>query len=145
MLAHDQLQRDACGDCLAASIESILELPLGTLPRPADGELDSEDRWIGYRERLRNALAPLNAWLIEISGRDEVGAPIRPPGWTIGCFAKPAVLLDGRLHALVCRDGEPVHDPHPALRRLVGLGEWGRAQAWNLLTPIDPRRPVGRA
>ena len=144
MIGYTQLQTDDCGDCLASSIECILELPLGTLPRPVDGELDTEDRWLGYRERLRAALRPLNAWLVEISGRDEVGAPLTPPGWAVGGFAKPAVLPDGRLHALVCKDGDPVHDTHPGLRRLVGLHEWGRAQCWDLLTPIDPQRPVGR-
>jgi hypothetical protein len=143
LLLHDQLQQDACGDCLASSVECLLSLPAGTLPRPVDGELDDQARWIGYMERLRSSVQRFNAWLVEITGRDEDGAPITPPGWSIGSFAKPSVLVDGRLHAIVCRNGEPYHDPHPALRRMVKAEEWGRPQYWSLLVPLDPRRPVG--
>jgi len=145
LVAYNQLQTDDCGDCLSSCIESILHLPLGTLPRPVDGDLDTEDGWFGYRERLRRALQPLNAWLVEIPSRDDDGASIYPPGWTIGGFAKPAYLPTNRLHALVCRDGVPVHDPHPGFRRLVGLEEWGRPLCYDIVCPIDPRRPVGHS
>ena len=98
------------GNCWAACIASIAELPLESFPRPRTMEWD--DYWNDVTGFLRSVgygivrfQAKANPWLKEW------------PGHIIACGKSPNGDWD---HCVVFRAGELVHDPHPAKRGLVG-------------------------
>lgn len=129
--AHD-------GNCHAACIASILEVPLDAVPQPTVAELADFEGWEGYLVRLRrDLLHPRNLHDIVIGVRDGLGNMVRPPGYSILCAVSPRT---GGFHAVVALNGEIVFDPHP--QREMGVGEWSD---WTIFTVLDPSRPIGEA
>lgn len=115
------------GDCFAACVASVLEVSVADVPN------FHADDWLA---RWNDWLAPLNVELVMTTCVD--GAP-HP------CLTRGYALLGARSprgdwnHAVVCRDGAIVWDPHP--KRDMGVGEW---IDWTVFRVIDPARPVGR-
>lgn len=93
------------GNCFAACVASVLEVPLADVPNFCEG--DTTD-WF---EKLRDWLRPRGfyAFGMKLSGR-----PGEPEGW----YPEGLHIAGGRsprhdcLHAVVAR-GSEVHDPHP--------------------------------
>lgn len=127
--AHD-------GNCHAACIASILEVPLEAVPQPTVMEMADFEGWACYLERVRREfLHPRNLHDMTFGVRDGLGQLVRPLGYSILCAASPRT---GGAHAVVALDGAIVFDPHP--RREMGLGEW---HDWTIFTVLDPTKPVG--
>ena len=82
------------GNCFAASVASILELPLAEVPHTF-GVNDQFLRWLAARGL---AATIVNA------------AHHVPRGYSIA--AGPSLRFAGRLHACVAFNGNVVHDPH---------------------------------
>jgi hypothetical protein len=108
------------GNCVAACIASILELPIDRMPNFHGG---------GWYHAWADWLAPANLTLTELS--IEHGAP---RGFSILAADSPRNPV---LHAVVVSGRDVVWDPHP--RRDMGIGE-GRMR-W-LVHALDPRLPV---
>jgi len=111
------------GDCLAACIASILELPLADVPN-----LGCSTEWW---QDTRDWLKPRNLdWLNWEHGP---GAVV-PRGYSILGADSPRGPW---LHAVVCFDGAIVWDPSPD--REQGVGTW---RDWTVFVVLDPARPV---
>jgi len=113
------------GDCEAAALASILELPLATVPCFA--HLDDE-KWVEQRGQW---LRQLGFWGLELSPPFEYregGSWLRNLGYHLMCGVSPR----GHEHCCVGFAGEIVHDPHPDGG---GLTEVGRVV---ILIPLDP-------
>jgi len=99
----------AGGNCLAACLASILELPLDEVDTPA--LFDKATMWQAImRITLPRGLRPFS---YHVGGGDSPA--IAPPGFHIACSAS---------HATVALDGKIVHDPHPRRLGLDGITEW---------------------
>ena len=111
------------GNCYAACVASILELPLDATPDLDDW---SDDNWYGwllwYRSR---GLYPLHV----------VGPPTDFPGYSIGTVGSPT--WEGYKHAVVCYQGEPVFDPLWSPK--CSLDSY-RVEQYEILVPFDPSR-----
>lgn len=121
------------GNCFPACLASILERPLETIP-----EFKGEEWQARYADWLRE----LGLSLITIrlpDGIENSNAEARRyylPGYCILAVQSPR--LDGHLHAVVARDGEIVHDPHPM--REMGVGKWMEADILTVLDPLSINR-----
>ena len=106
------------GNCLQASLASVLEVSLDEVP-----DLAERDDWYGM----------LNKWLRETYGVEVVCIPVG--GWT-----PPGFHLTGgdggrgMEHVVVGKDGEMIHNPYP---RAGGLSE--EKQHW-LFVVVNPAR-----
>ncbi len=117
------------GNCFAACLASILELPLDEVP------LFKMEQWqLAYNEWLRpSGLAIISVPLPEgIQSQPAEILRYFMPGYTILAAQSPRFDC---LHAVVCWNGEIVHDPHP--QRHMGVGEWKEV---DLLVAIDAGR-----
>jgi hypothetical protein len=88
------------GNCMAASVASVLELPLVTVPDLAHVQ------WLP----VLAAFAEAHELCLRVSA-----AP--PPGYSIACGDGPR----GFQHAVVAKDGRIVHDPHYERAGLVNV------------------------
>lgn len=109
------------GNCWAACIASILELPLEAVDWSADmtadeieppGTDDVSTEWIERRERK---LAALGYWMSMFSRTPEMVFPREAHYLALGNLA------NGVGHVCVHRDGQLVHDPHPGVGDLVTI------------------------
>lgn len=116
------------GDCFSACIASILEIPLEDVPNPK-----GEDWVHRFNEWLRDyGLAIVTMGLPE--GAKDMPLDMRRyflPGYCILAVKSPR---GDWTHAVVCLDGEIVHDPHP--QRDMGVGDWVEVDH---LIPLDPK------
>jgi hypothetical protein len=114
------------GDCFAACMASILELPLDGMPN-----FKGSDWFYKWQEWLK----PMNLTLLMINYNQEGQAPY---GYSILGAQSPRGDF---LHAVVCFDGEIVHDPHP--QREQGVGE---RVDWTVFLVRDPSvvRAIGQ-
>lgn len=110
MIPVEQVRQD---DCFSACVASILELPLEEVAYFPTQDLEV-DAW-------------MTAWVLWLDerGYDLYGGIVhpfwkRPEGYWILSAESPR--LDGKNHAVVCKDGEIVWDPHP--ERDMGVGKW---------------------
>lgn len=114
------------GDCFAACLASILELPLGDVPN------FKGDYW---RVEFNEWLLPrgLAIYTVNLPEGVEIAAPNAKryfmPGYTVLAAQSPRFDC---LHAVVCFNGEIVHDPHPM--REQGVGAWEEV---DLLVTLD--------
>lgn len=89
------------GNCLAACLASIFELPIEAIP-----DFGEDALWF----------ARFEAWMVENFGLQPVDLAIsplsdwRPKGYHLICGKSPRGDFE---HAIVGRNGEAVHDPHP--------------------------------
>lgn len=111
-------------NCLMASIASILEIPIDSLP----DIYEHEQRNMHWYTVLRDALLPHR--LVPVIYDQNVPAfpAIAPAGYHIACGKSPRSEHD---HAVVACDGLVVHDPHPSRS---GLRD-GAINWWILLLP----------
>jgi hypothetical protein len=106
------------GDCFAACVASILEVPLEEVPNFCAGGADwlfEANRWLGTRGlclfdidladngSLRDCHALANRMLVIASGKSPRG------DWGHSVVARYVITEDGSEHAL-----DYVHDPHPS-------------------------------
>lgn len=116
------------GNCFAACMASILELPLERMP-----DFTPFDDWT---VRWNQWLRPMNLAIMHCSLPEDPDAlrtfrQMCMPGYTIPAADSPR---GDWLHAVVAFDGEIVWDPHP--KRDMGLGVWREI---TYLFVIDPR------
>ena len=110
------LTKEEGGNCFAACLASILEVPLEAVPNPAlewrkDDERATERGW----EVVQQFLAGLGMTILAYGDEEEL-AGWRPPGfWIAGV---PSPRLEGETHAVVYEGGTPVWDPHPSVSEL---------------------------
>jgi len=105
------------GNCMAASLASILELPLSDVPEFEDMD---EDWW----PKLMKWLELLGFYLIQWS--EEVCLQ--------GYCLCSGMSERGVNHQVVYKNGKLVHDPHPSKTGIKKVSE-----VWALL-PIDPSK-----
>lgn len=119
------------GNCFAACIASILEIPLDEMPN-FHSEFWADD-WI---EWLRPRGFSLMTWDlpddIEILRHER--RRYLMPGYCILAAESPRFDC---LHAVVCLDGEIVHDPHP--ERSMGVKAWKQV---DFLMCLDAKRAL---
>ena len=116
---------DHRGNCFAACLASILELPLAQIPHV----MVHDDWW----QRLV-AWARGRGW--EPIHLEETAKPgQRHWYWPGGGYAIAGGPCErGSRHACVYLDGHLVHDPHPTRAGLLEV------DCWTLLVPLDPAR-----
>lgn len=105
------------GNCMAASLASILELPLSDIPEFEDMEGD-------WWPNLMNWLESLGFYIIQ--WREEVCLQ--------GYYLCAGMSERGVNHQVVYKNGKLVHDPHPSKTGIKKVNE-----VWALL-PIDPSK-----
>jgi len=104
------------GNCLAACVASLLELPLADVPQLGPTTwLDDLGAWL-----LKRGLYPICF---------KIDAPWRPTGLYILAGKSPRGDF---LHAVVARGDEVVHDPHPSRAGVLSHVDV------TLFVPIDP-------
>jgi hypothetical protein len=113
------------GNCFAACMASILELPLETMPdfTPFDDWTVRWNRW----------LRPMNLAIMHTSVSEtnfEAWRQECMPGYTIPAVESPRGPW---LHAVVALDGELVWDPHP--ERCMGVGAWREVTYFYVIDP----------
>lgn len=119
-------------DCVAACLESVLELPAGSAPRglPA-GDLTGH---------LSGFLAEHGLAYVHVAWNPHLGRHVLP---LLGYYLLVGPAAGGgRRHAVVALAGEVVHDPNP---RRIGLTDDPWAWEVGLLVAKDPRPypPIG--
>ncbi len=128
------------GNCFAACLASLLELPISEVPNLAvDGlpPFDPDDhlRWArAFYQNVNRWLEPRGLFYFEVGSHggvpQEIWEAIPPDGYWIGI--DPEYGPHG--HAVVMQGREMVHDPHPSragVREIWSVG---------LLIPLDPAR-----
>jgi hypothetical protein len=117
------------GNCYAACIASILELPVEAVPI-----LCKEPDW---RERTRDFLAGFGLDVLILQFPADPG----DWAWMPDCYHIMAGTSDrGLRHAVVGRAGRMVHDPHPDKTGLVGC-----ADELDFFVALDPSVLAARA
>jgi hypothetical protein len=125
-----QTVRGAYGNCFGSCIASIFEMSLSEMPDYLAGDPNNPD-W-------------LNVWRGWLAERG-LGIFVRshccddcpkPPGFSILSASCPH---GEETHAVVCLDGEIVHDPLPG-----GLCPDVKPVDWYLFVALDPAKPIGR-
>lgn len=116
MIPVDQLhqtEEDPKGDCLAACVASILEVPLTEVPD--FDETHGKHWWSGLCE-----------WLVPMGLMPSLPvrygprrAPRYHPGPFIGMVESRVVKGAGALHAVVCVGEAVAHDPNPLSRSVL--------------------------
>ena len=92
---HSESQR---GNCFAAAIASVLDMPLHAIPKFE--ECKKEGEW----QKV------LFDWLYLIGWDVEIDYKKAPKGFSIA----GGTSIRGIKHAVVVKDGEFIHDPHPS-------------------------------
>jgi len=110
------------GNCIAAALASLLEVGLDDVPKFE--EMGENRWWIELRKWLKIQGFHLMSWEIE------TGKEFYLPGYFIACGPSPR----GFEHAVIYKNTEMVHDPHPSRDGLVKM-----TSVWALL-PLDPAR-----
>lgn len=96
------------GNCMAACLASVLELPIEAVPNFCDAGPDDTDYWNACRAWLRQFglgiitmtfTSPAQWRTLRLSGHHIVSGP--------------SPRIDGMHHATVWHKGAMVHDPHP--------------------------------
>ena len=114
MIRHTQSLIGPNGNCLQTAIESVLNLPLGTLPPQAHP--------VAYYYRVLNNFLTTLEWHY----RNVAPGAMLAPGWHVLIGASPRTAgLEGKLHATVGYNGRLAWDPHPSRAGLVDVRQWG--------------------
>jgi hypothetical protein len=121
------------GNCFAASVASVLELPLAAVPNFEDDRQYNDSDWFG---RWNEWLALLNLTFVGWDAQ----ADWKPKGYSILTCRPPGARS---LHAIVALNGEPVWNPMPGYGERIGnLGDWCY---WNVFIVLDPASLIDRA
>lgn len=119
------------GDCFAACIASILELPLKAVPRPGVEDRYDWDKPGGYWERIGLWLCHEQGfYILETPGPHQpfvtsMSANLREEYW-IACGPGPR----GCNHCVVVQGTTMVHDPHPSREGLLRDAEGNQCVEW---------------
>lgn len=128
------------GDCLSACLASVLELPLGDVPRFC--EIEDPDAW---GPAIDDWLAPMGLYFVEVGWSEWFAAEVLPrAGWHLVAGLSPR----GHRHSVVGYAGRLVHDPHPDVAgepKLEPPGEGDRQWTIGFLVPRDPVVTASRA
>lgn len=120
------------GDCHAACIASVLEVPLDTVPRLNGPEGLTHEGFAAYRARLDAWLAARNLALVHWTVAPERARDWVPQGYSLVAVEAPG--FPGFEHSLVAHDGEIVHNPTPG----AGLAHPWRIVGWDIFQALDP-------
>jgi hypothetical protein len=115
------------GNCWAACVASIFEVPLESVPGPSGID---EDFWPDYHKWL----ADRNATVVSLTRGEWV-----PAGYVIGSVMSPR--HEGTQHAVVIYRGKVVHDPHPS--KTSEGDDFSKVIGVDLIFPLDPSKPIG--
>lgn len=114
------------GNCYAACLASILELPLEAIP---DG-IGTTDRWFDKANDF------LRTQGLQLLCFEHDGARDTPWPKDVWCIISGKSPRGDWMHSTVGRNGKTVHDPNPA-----GGDLRGTARQIEFLVPIDPSAP----
>lgn len=110
------------GNCFAATIASILEVDLETVPNFCEHE--------DWRERTNKYLADFGLFYIDLQiGEQDPSEIFHYAGYHVISGVGPR----GCRHSVVGFKGITIFDPHPSLEGLITHEEYG------FLIPVDPR------
>lgn len=140
MIPVHQTRFGAEGNCYAACIASIFEVPLADVPQCRSDELLSVEAWEDYHERLeRDFFKPRGLYQTRGAAYTGDGVLYRPPGYSILCIETPGVV---GAHAVVCLNAEIVFDPSPDSRpyeiSTVQPSDW---TTFGVLDPAQQKLP----
>ena len=93
------------GNCFAACMASILEMPLEAMPEYLD--LPDQSRWLAVWREFLKPLGLGIAWFHHREGSE----CIPPRGYSIAAMRAPLDDAADNTHAVVCLDGLIEHDP----------------------------------
>lgn len=129
MIPHKQtrlhIPGEQFGDCWPTAIESVLDLPLGTIPRWEQGQA-----WGDYWYQVQAYLYHHHRLVISKVGSHQVPA-LAVRGWHLLSGRSPRMPDDPHFkHAVVAKDGVVVHDPHPDGTGVLDV------QEWEVITPV---------
>jgi hypothetical protein len=118
MIPVTQTRTGANGNCFAACLASILEVPMHVVP-----DFGGDDVWLGNAQSF---LAGFGLYYIQVPPDD-------PALWNAFTSGEVFHTIEGTSprggqHAVVGRNGEMVHDPHPqdgTGRGLVDVDAYG--------------------
>lgn len=126
------------GNCFAACIASLLEVPLSKVPNFCANPEDSW--WRGLQSWLRDR----GLYAVDMTWGEGDEKHIPEAVWSTEYVGVGALLIAtgpasrGHLHAVVVRATETgpelLHDPHPSREGLLGVS------CLTLLVPLDPSR-----
>jgi hypothetical protein len=121
------------GNCFTASLASILNVPIATLPTPeAMRTVEEDDADTSWYHLFNGWLQPQGVQLLSFPHVD--GAWI-PSGFSI-LLCRPNDIP----HAVVAFDGEPIWNPMPGFGVKVGdLRPWTHWTVFQTLDPISGR------
>jgi hypothetical protein len=113
--------------CHRACVASLLEMPLEEMPGicPADYDYNTN----GWADAWDEWLESLGFVSYDITFRGH-----SPKGYTIAQVASQK--FPGKLHSIVCLNGEPVHDPQRSNEPYTGAD----VQLHTILAPMNPAR-----
>ena len=119
------------GNCFSACVASILELTLDEVP----WFIGSEDWFAAFTEWLK----PLGYWPLMLKVGivrkfDEIGQGYVSETWLPSGYWIAGGECSRGWHAVIFRDGDFVHDPHPSNEGLKKIEDA------TLLIPLDPVR-----
>lgn len=118
------------GNCFQACIASILEMPLEAVPHLAG---NAEKNGTNWREDTNMFLKQFGLHLISVppehlSPRRKDGGPM-----LLGYYLMAGQTTRGfGLHAVIGKDGEMVHDPHPSRAGILAI------EQIDFFVPLDP-------
>jgi hypothetical protein len=118
------------GNCFAAVLASLFELPLESLPFPDGIE---ENFWPTYQNWLKSHNLVLRTFLAGPDCRDWIPKE---------CYLSATVLsprFEGVFHAVIIYNGKIVHDPHPSKASLAD--NLDAVVNVDIIFPLDPSKP----
>ncbi len=120
------------GNCFAACVASILELPIDAVPN-----YHSDDWFECWQEWLYPYNLALDIWTHNPEWTERERRWWTPRGYAILSTRPPGC---GWEHCTVALDGKPVWNPMPGYGKRIGdIGKW---VDWTVFRVLDPRRPV---
>lgn len=121
------------GNCFAACIASILELPIENVPNFRGRD---HDWWHEWQQWLQPYNLALLGWSSDDLGDEEVRADTLR-GYTI-CTVRYDSSNEGISHSVVALNGEIVWNPHP----LRDSKQHTSIQDWITFRVLDPSKPI---
>lgn len=126
MKPTSQTVRGNTGNCFAACVASLLEMPIEQMPNHyTDKNGNAPTHWLRIWQKFLRPFGLGIVWL------PDQGSNSPPPGYAI---AGMRMAGDEDTHAVICYDGEIKHDPLPGEGRFCGVDHW------YVLTVLDPKQ-----
>jgi len=124
------------GNCQAACIASILEIPIEDIPNfHGDDPTDAETYWKNVRKWCEDK--PFTIISIAFQ-EDHDPKEFLKDCWVIASGPSPRGTEEWHRHAVVWKNGKIVHDPHPSR---AGLKE---IDTYDMFIIKDPKELIGR-